>query len=317
MTIIHLDSRDECISSRAYDYNRDFWRVRNLFVETYPITGLGFNWDIRRWDGSFAHRAEMSVDRSGENPMQIWETQAGTLVGIAHPEGGGDAFVDLHPDYREIEEEMLAWAEANLAAPVDVDGKTRHQSEIYAWEYDAPRQRLLAARGYEKMSYGGMIRRMRFGKRRLPETIIAEGYWLRTTRPEDGDFQRVADLLNTSFGRTFHSAAEYRNFTRYSPSYRHDLDLVAEAPDGSFAALVGVTYDEQNRRGIFEPVCTHPDHRRHGLARTLMIEGQRRLKALGALEVTVDTGDMAPANALYDALGFTEAYKGYYWRKQH
>jgi ribosomal protein S18 acetylase RimI-like enzyme len=316
MTIIHLDSGDECVSSRPYEHDRDFWRVRNLLVESYHITGLGFNWDIRRWDGWFAYRVDMSVDRNGGRPMQVWETQAGALVGIAHVEGGGDAYLDLHPDYRDIEEEMLAWAEDNLTTPVEVEGTTRKQSEIYAWEYDVPRHRMLGARGYEKMPYWGMIRRMRFGKRRLPETDMAKGYRLRTTRADEQDFQRVADVLNASFGRTFHCAAEYRNFTRHSPSYLHDLDLVAEAPDGSFAALVSVVYDEKNRRGLFEPVCTHPDHRRHGLARSLMIEGQRRLKALGALEVTVDTGDMEPANALYDALGFTEAYKGYYWRKQ-
>ena len=47
----------------------------------------------------------------------------------------------------------------------------------------------------------------------------------------------------------------------------------------------------------------------------LMQEGLRRLRALGAVDVTVDTGDMAPANALYDSLGFTEAHRGYEWRK--
>jgi hypothetical protein len=31
--------------------------------------------------------------------------------------------------------------------------------------------------------------------------------------------------------------------------------------------------------------------------------------------VYVGTGDMAPANALYDSVGFAEAYKGYAWRK--
>jgi len=30
---------------------------------------------------------------------------------------------------------------------------------------------------------------------------------------------------------------------------------------------------------------------------------------------TVDTGDMTPANRLYDSLGFTEAYRGFAWRK--
>ena len=90
---------------------------------------------------------------------------------------------------------------------------------------------------------------------------------------------------------------------------------MAVAPDGTFAAYVGVPYDEANKCGIFEPVCTHPDHRRKGLARTLMLEGLQRLKTLGAVDVHVETGDMIPANRLYDSIGFTEAYKGFVWRK--
>ncbi|MFZ0546808.1 MAG: GNAT family N-acetyltransferase [Candidatus Promineifilaceae bacterium] len=94
-----------------------------------------------------------------------------------------------------------------------------------------------------------------------------------------------------------------------------ELDLVAVARDGRFAAYVGVPYDAYNRRGIFEPVCTHPDHRQKGLARALMQEGLRRLKALGAVDVVVETGDMIPANRLYASLGFTEMYNGCYWTK--
>ena len=150
----------------------------------------------------------------------------------------------------------------------------------------------------------------------LPQAQIADGYRLRTTRPDDyDDCQRIADLLNAAFQRTLHSAPEYRNFCTLSPSFRHDLNLVAEAPDGSFAAHVGVNYEVKNRYGIFEPVCTHPDHQRKGLARALMFEGLQRLKVLGASDVYVDTGDMIPANALYESIGFTEAYKGYIWRK--
>ena len=42
-----------------------------------------------------------------------------------------------------------------------------------------------------------------------------------------------------------------------------------------------------------------------------MQEGLLRLRGLGAVDVTVDTGDMMAANKLYYSLGFTEAYKGY------
>ncbi len=123
----------------------------------------------------------------------------------------------------------------------------------------------------------------------------------------------MADLLNAAFKRDFHNAAEYRVFTHYAPCFRDDLDLVAVAPDGSLAAYVGGPYCGENSYGIFEPVCTHPDHLRRGLARWLMIEALHRFKKIGASDVYVGTGDQKAANQLYDSLGFTEVYKGYEW----
>lgn len=46
------------IASRTVQGKDDFWRIRNLLLETYPITPPDFNWDIRRWDGSFFHHEE-------------------------------------------------------------------------------------------------------------------------------------------------------------------------------------------------------------------------------------------------------------------
>ena len=125
----------------------------------------------------------------------------------------------------------------------------------------------------------------------------------------------MASLLNAAFGPTMHTTREYRTFVERSPSFVHHLNLVAVAPDGSFAAHAGVTYDEHNRHGIFEPVCTNPDHRRFGLARKLMLEGLRRLAARGAQSASVDTGDQVASNALYASCGFTEAHHFHAWRR--
>jgi GNAT superfamily N-acetyltransferase len=125
----------------------------------------------------------------------------------------------------------------------------------------------------------------------------------------------MAVLLNAAFNRMIHSEAEYWNFVTHSPSFRHDLNLIAEAPDGSFAAHVGVTYEDANQSCVFEPVCTHPAHQRKGLARALMLEGLRRARSLGAVDAYVGTGDGMAANYLYEAVGFTEVYHGFVWRK--
>jgi predicted GNAT family acetyltransferase len=100
-----------------------------------------------------------------------------------------------------------------------------------------------------------------------------------------------------------------------SPSYREDLDMVAEAQDGTFGALVSMNYDEKYLYGMFEPVCTHPEHRRKRLASTLMYDGLHRIRDLGASHCWVGTGIGMDANKLYESVGFTETYTAYTWEK--
>lgn len=301
------------IYTRPLQSDDDFWRVRNLLLETVPLTPLDFTWDIRRWEGQRFYDADPTLASRLAGRVQLWFTRAERLVAAVHPEGRGEAYLQVHPDFRTLEPAMIAWAEAHLAMPTTAGAR---QLEIFVYEYNLARQQLLLARGYTKLAAGGVVRRLPLAEQPLPPVRLVPRYTLRTTRPADlADCQQIADLLNAAFNRNFHTALEYYNFTKLAPSFRNDLDLVAVAPDGTFAAYVGIPYDEVNRRGIFEPVCTHPNHRRHGLAQSLLVEGLHRLRALGAVEVTVGTGDMIPANRLYDSIGFTEVQKGYVWQK--
>jgi GNAT superfamily N-acetyltransferase len=298
--------------NRPMSDDADFWRMRTLLIDTVPLIPIGLNWDMRRLDGKRFYEANVDEIWLPTLPIQLWETSHGRLAGFVLPDGSGNAHLNVHPDYRHLEAEMIDWAMAHLAEATP-DGA---RLEIYAYEYDVLRQRLLAERGFQQTPYWGMIRHLRLGQQPLVQPVVAQGYTIRMTQPDDmAECQRMADLLNAAFGRTFHNAPEYHNFCRLAPSFHPDLDLVAVAPDGSFAAYVGVPYDAANRRGIFEPVCTHPDHQRKGLAGALMQEGLLRLRAIGAVDATVDTGDMVPANRFYDSMGFTEAYRGYAWHK--
>jgi GNAT superfamily N-acetyltransferase len=226
----------------------------------------------------------------------------------------GSAYLQIHPDYRHIEEEMVAWAEERIHT-TPTDGAASHLN-VYAYEYDAWRQHLLQGRGFVRTNEWGILRRLRFGQKLIPPVQMPAGYTLSHARAGNPrEHEQSAVLLNAAFGRTFHQAADTRTFRAPAPSYRANLDLFAIAPDGSLAANVGVIYAPAVRAGLYEPVCTHPAHRQKGLAKILMWEGMRRLRALGADEVTVAAGDMIPANHLYDAVGFPEVYRGYTWRK--
>lgn len=304
---------DTVIHDRPCAGDADWWRVRALIAAATPITPTGLNWEVRRWDGGRFHREPGDLTPEQAARIHLWETADGVLVGAAHADGEGDVYLQIHPDFRGLEDAMFAWGEATLSIAHD---DRLHRIETFVLDYDVQRRRVLELRGYIRQPWGGVVRRMCFGGWRIPDPALDPGYRLVTVRPgHPDDCQRIADLLNAAFNRTFHTMAEYAVFTTRAPGYRADFDLVAEAPDGTYAAFVGVYYDAANQRGIFEPVCTHPDHRRHGLARSLMLEGMRRLRTIGARDALVDTGDAAAANALYDAVGFTEAYHGSGWMK--
>jgi GNAT superfamily N-acetyltransferase len=309
-------NREE-IRDRPLQGEADFWRIRALLVATYPHAPAGFNWEVRRWEGTWFYAPAPGWDPGWERAVQVWETEAGKIVGAVHPDSPGMAVLALDPAYRDrLEETMIASAEEALAVPVaGEEGKQR--LGLYVFEHDARRQQLLAARGYRKLRAGGVTRRLRFERDRLPpRQPLATGYTLRATQPGDeGDAAGIATLLNAAFQRDFHNAAEYLTFSRLAPSFRRELDLVAVAPDGTLAAYVGIPYVAEIGHGIFEPVCTDPDHRRHGLARALMVEGLYRLRELGAADVVVETGEMVAANRLYDSLGFAERYQGYVWER--
>jgi ribosomal protein S18 acetylase RimI-like enzyme len=82
---------------------------------------------------------------------------------------------------------------------------------------------------------------------------------------------------------------------------------VVETSEGRFAAYVLCWYDAENRAAEFEPVGTHPEHRRRGLASAVCRFALRRLRDEGAQTVVVYAGgrdEDAPARDLYESLGF-------------
>src|SRR5690348_3042831 len=74
---------------------------------------------------------------------------------------------------------------------------------------------------------------------------------------------------------------------RLTAAYRGDLHVLVEAPDGTMACSTIMWLDQANRTVEFEPVGTHPDYRRLGLARAMMLHGMQLARAAGANHATV------------------------------
>ncbi|WP_329427099.1 GNAT family N-acetyltransferase [Streptosporangium sp. NBC_01495] len=98
----------------------------------------------------------------------------------------------------------------------------------------------------------------------------------------------------------------YRNVMGAWP-YRRELDCVVVAPDGRAASYCLIWLDDANGVGEMEPVGTHPDFRRMGLARAACLYALHRLREAGAVTAIVHprggAGYPVPAQ-LYEGLGF-------------
>ena len=84
------------------------------------------------------------------------------------------------------------------------------------------------------------------------------------------------------------------------------------------AAYAIVWWDPVTRTGLFEPVGADPRFRRQGYASSVMLEGLRRLQALGATRAIVLSRadpEGAPANALYHSTGFEPLFSLVEWTK--
>ncbi|CAN5462798.1 hypothetical protein BH11ACT8_BH11ACT8_03720 [soil metagenome] len=89
--------------------------------------------------------------------------------------------------------------------------------------------------------------------------------------------------------------------------YRADLDWVAVAGDGTWAASCLVWLDDATGVALLEPVGCAPDHRRQGLAAAVSLAALHAARTAGATEALVcPRGDEAyPApRLLYQGLGF-------------
>ncbi len=98
--------------------------------------------------------------------------------------------------------------------------------------------------------------------------------------------------------------------------YRSDLDLVIVDENGETAAFCIFWNDPGSETGVVEPMRTHDEHQKRGLARHLLTAGVDLLAAAGAKRISIGYEPDNPASGhLYRSVGFepvheTDVYAG-------
>lgn len=242
--------------------------------------------------------------------IRFWQGDDGTVAAFAwfHPPRSFDWHVYPRlPDGNPIEDDIIAWAVARSGESADDTGMRTLTAA--AETRDAQRLALLERHGFVRTEkhYVQMRRSLDVP---LPDAAPPAGTVVRHVGGENEYEQRVA--IHREVWQPSRVTLDAYRRLRTAPGYVPELDLVAVAPDGTFAAYCICWLDQRTRSGEFEPVGTRAAFRRQGMGTAVMLEGLRRLKARGAESAVVySTGSNEAAIRLYESVGFHIADRNY------
>ena len=259
----------------------ELWRLEGPHVENHigDLTWMRFQhagreqeWRFRIWE------------EDGEPVAWAWLRRPASLGHEIHPRHRGGA---LH-------HELLDWFEA---------GADEDELRVSSLTTDRERLAFLRARGYE---IEPTARAFAYHLRELGEMsdpVLPDGYRLRTVEPADLE-ARVA-LHQVVWAPSRVTVESFTKLQTVWP-YRANLDCVVEAPDGSLVAYSLAWLDDANGVGELEPVGTHPDYRRRGLASAVCRFALHRLQEEGATRAVVYSIAGTEATALYESIGLRQ-----------
>ena len=117
------------VSSRKYEADTDFQRVRDFLIETYGITQQPFNWTLERWDYCryFVNTMWGRDPGQWEDHIRVWEND-GQIVGVAcYEDGLGQAYPQVHPFFLVLDRGAQIRIEIASAAQLRVKGRACDQ----------------------------------------------------------------------------------------------------------------------------------------------------------------------------------------------
>jgi ribosomal protein S18 acetylase RimI-like enzyme len=290
------------VVSREYSDDRDHIIVLDFLRETFSETGSFENWLPPRFENN---------SRDMDPGIKVWEDD-GKIVGLAVPEKLFVYFIQLHPDYMGLYEEMVEWiekysrknrgdeSEVKLCI-IELEGNPEKEQVLHDHEFALGR------------IYG--IFRIRDVNAPIPEYELPEGFTVRTADPEL-DFEEIALCIRQVFGHGEWFTRERLEEIATASTYQQDLDLVVVDEDGKIVSFCTFRLDSLSGITELEPMGTLAEYRSLGIGRALLSEGFKRLRKYNPSLLYIGGAANTPAaNRLYEVTGFRERKDLYFWEK--
>jgi mycothiol synthase len=300
--------------SRPFTDPDDLDRLRRFLVDVGRTTGpvsAGFHVGDLLW-GRYMYEDD-AFDPTER--IRIWEWPESEIVGFAWLHPPAEVELNPHPGHhadRALIAAMLDWADERRRA-LSTDPKP-HPLTTSLFADDEATASVLASLDYARNDHPAMLFFTRDLSEPIPAPVVPEGFAIRSLLSEAEYEERVA-IHQEVWHPSRVTVGAYRRL-RTVEGYEPELDLVAVAPDGAFAAYAILWHDAENRTGEFEPVGARTAYRGRGLAKAVLLEGLRRLRDQGGSVAIVYTPESnEAARRLYESVGFRVVNRWVYWER--
>ena len=308
------------LTIRSYQGETDLQLISDLLKACQAV-------DEENQEASVSELRQASNDPSFDkaHDIRLWEDADQKLIGIGHLSiSTSDEVINgflswcVHPSARSsnLERQIIIWGEERMRE-IQQERGVRVKLRADARDDKAGFIALLESSGFKSECY--LLTMKRSLQEPISEPQFPVNFTLRQVKPQH-DAEAWVEMYNQSLidDCNHHPlTVEHYKYLRSHPAYRPDLDLVAIAPDGTFAGCCECAINPDNIRtghneGWVSQLGTRRGFRRMGLGRAMLLSGMRHLQAAGAdmAKLSVYFNNPNGALQLYESVGF---YKLYTW----
>jgi mycothiol synthase len=305
------------VTARPYVGEPDLERVSAMLDACESVDRMGLR---RTPDELRAGFHDPAVDPAHD--IQLWEDEGGRVVGYGLVEvKKGDVLEGtlrfrVHPAVRahNLDAQVMTWAESRMGE-IAQNGAARLLS--MARDDDKRRKYVLEQHHYQPVRYFYQLERSL--TRPINEPQFPPGFTLRQADPTQDAEAWIAMFNQTFIDHWDHhdlTLEEYQHQRQTDPGYTPKHDLIAIAPDGTFAALCWsiINRTEIARSGrkqaLLHQIGTRRGFRKIGLGRAMLLAALHALKEDGmeSVRLYVDADNPTGATQLYDSAGFQKVF---------
>ncbi|HUT82755.1 MAG TPA: GNAT family N-acetyltransferase [Candidatus Bathyarchaeia archaeon] len=304
------------IQVRPFNWKNDYYLIQQFLIETFHMSKDYENWLPTRFENRKVGPCGSEYREEEDDLVTIWEEiiESGSkIVAVVILENDSFYTINIHPEYKSLEKEIILWIESKFQN--EIKSSIEKKLHIFAYGTDKDRITTLKKLDYTDQGFDEYDRKFSLNNG-IANYTLPQGYSIKHVDTKR-DFLKYRDVMGAVFPHCKKMTERtFKVFTKAS-FYHPELDIISVAPDGSFAAFCTIRLDPIGKIAELEPVGTHPNHRRLGLGKAVILEGLKRLEKFEPKAICIPgAAANEAANRLYDSLGFTDKTEVHLWQKE-